>query len=409
MVDIHAAIRRLAPGQSLTRKNVEICRLENGDLSFKLDVAIAGQRDRSALGRESDGMTLRRAQEIAAERKAAMRRNVGLAQAPATDGPRLPFRKAAEAYLAGQAETGAKNLHRKTFHLRERLIPYFGERAIGLLNEEMLLAYRQQRREAKASDSLINRELATLSHALGWMAAGTRKWLPKGHCPIPWTREEQQWREVLTAEERKRLLQTAVGDIDPHCFLFVAFLLNTPMRHSEVVRVRFEHIDWDRGLISVPRAKAGPRAQPATAELLAVLAEARKMAADPNGWIFPNRRPSFAKQPHVVSLRWPFRRAVIAAKLDPRRVTPHLCRHTATTMLAGLGVGTFVLQQITGHRTARIVEHYVHLHGPQIREAAAHLGLGLRKSPEIPPAGPGCPAVLPRTAAQVIAFPKKTG
>jgi integrase len=408
--DIHAEIRRLKPGQSVSRGGVEVCRLGNGDLSYKLDIVVVGRRCRDALGRQSEGMSPRRAQELAQARRAELRRTVGLAPQPASEGPRMAFAKAARAYLESQEQTGAKNLQRKRFHLERRLIPYLGERAIGRLDEELLQAYRQQRRAAKASDSLINREFASLSHALAWMAAGSRKWIPRAHGTIPWTREERIWREVLTAEERQRLLDASAEDRDPHCYPFVAILLNTAMRHSEVTRMRWEHIDWDRGVISIPQAKSGARVQPATAELMEILREVRAQAADPAGWVFPNRRPSFATHPHVVSMRVPFRRAAVAARIDPKRCTPHLCRHSAVTMLAGLGIGTFVLQQISGHHSARILEHYIHVHGPEIRQAAAHLGVKLmRKSPETPPPAPAGPGTASGTAGQIIAFPKKTG
>jgi integrase len=405
--DVHASIRALKPGCSISKNGVQVVRLENGDLSFKLDMIVGGRRCRDVLGRQSDGMTLRRALEAAQARRGEARRNLGLIQPPATEGPRTPFRRAAEAYLLAQVATGARNVRRKAYHLKARLIPYFGERAIGSLTEEDLHAYRVLRRAENASDATINREMSSLSHMLAWTASGTRKWIPKGHVAIPKTPETRKWREVLCPAEIEALLTAARGDLDPLCYLFCCILVSVPLRHTEALRIRYTDIDWEHAVIHIGRAKSGPRVQPVPPALIEILAEARKRVPDPDGWLFPNRRPAQAKAPHVTTMGRAFKRAVTAAKLDSKRVVPHLCRHTGISTLASLGVGTFVLQQVSGHKTAQVVERYVHLHGPQIRAAIAPLGANLlRRSPEShPPAGRASPG----EAAQIIEFPKKAG
>jgi integrase len=50
-------------------------------------------------------------------------------------------------------------------------------------------------------------------------------------------------------------------------WLFVAFGLNTAMRHSEILAARFDKIDFDTLRLFVPNAKAGQREQPITPEL----------------------------------------------------------------------------------------------------------------------------------------------
>jgi integrase len=46
---------------------------------------------------------------------------------------------------------------------------------------------------------------------------------------------------ALTDEQRDALMTTSVGGADPDLWLFVAFGLNTAMRHSEIMSAR-----WDR-------------------------------------------------------------------------------------------------------------------------------------------------------------------
>ena len=77
----------------------------------------------------------------------------------------------------------------------------------------------------------------------------------------------------------------------------------------------------------------------------------------------------------------PFRRAVIAAGLDPAQVTPHVMRHTAITNLVKAGVDLPTIQKISGHRTLVMVLRYVHVHGHHIDQAIQTIGRGVPKHP----------------------------
>jgi len=50
------------------------------------------------------------------------------------------------------------------------------------------------------------------------------------------------------------------------------------MRHSEILRARFEHLDLERHRLFVPDAKAGMREQPITPQLADILRKEREMA-----------------------------------------------------------------------------------------------------------------------------------
>ena len=69
----------------------------------------------------------------------------------------------------------------------------------------------------------------------------------------------------------------------------------------------------------------------------------------------------------------PFARAVLRAKLDPDKVTPHTMRHTAITKLVKAGVDLPTIQRISGHKTLAMVLRYVHVHGEHIDAAISAL------------------------------------
>ena len=175
----------------------------------------------------------------------------------------------------------------------------------------------------------------------------------------------------------------AVADQHADTWLFVAFGLNTAMRHAEILRARFDEIDWNRGRLHIGKAKAGAREQPLTPALVAMLREERKQRADKAGFIFA--ADATAKDPaaHRSRMSKPFARAVERAGLDPATVTPHVMRHTAITRLVQAGVDLPTIQRISGHKTLAMVLRYAHVSGAHVDRAMAALD---RTLPEPGPA-----------------------
>lgn len=147
------------------------------------------------------------------------------------------------------------------------------------------------------------------------------------------------------------------------------------MRHREILKVRYDQIDFEARRIFIPQAKAGSREQPITQELADALARQRKMEADPNGWIFPTAIPKQAKAGHRTNMARQFARAAVRAGLDPDRVTPHTMRRTAITRLVKAGVDLPTIQRISGHKTLSMVLRYVNVHGTHIDAAISALGM----------------------------------
>jgi integrase len=107
------------------------------------------------------------------------------------------------------------------------------------------------------------------------------------------------------------------------------------MRKTEILSIRREHINLQRLVIYIPKAKAGAREQPITADLGEYLAAYVATLRPGEQWLFPS--PS-AKEGRTVNLDKPFRRCVLAAGLDVKQVVRHTLRHTAITHLVQAGV-----------------------------------------------------------------------
>ena len=138
------------------------------------------------------------------------------------------------------------------------------------------------------------------------------------------------------------------------------------MRLTEILSIRKEHVDLERRVIFIPKAKAGSREQPITIQLIEFLAGHLKGLQDGCPWLFPS--PG-SRTGHTVNIRKPFRRVVEAAGLDPDQVVRHTLRHTAITYLIQAGVDLPTVKRISGHKTLVMVERYAHANGEHIGEA----------------------------------------
>jgi integrase len=363
-------IRKLKPGAKIMEHGIIAERLADGDIRYSVNIMVDGTRIHRVIGRESDGVTRTQAEEfIASARSQAREGRLSLPQGRKTH---LGFSDAAEQYLARLEETGGKNMIEKRRHLRSHLKPFFSSQRLDAISTFTVDRYKRRRVEEGAANGTVNLELGTLSHFL--RRAVEWRWLKAVACKIEHLDKPPGRIIALTDEQADELLRAAAADSDPYCWLFVAFGLNTAMRHREILKARFEHLDLERNRLFVPKAKAGMREQPITPQLADILRKEREMATDPEGWIFPSPRAKGSLTGHRDRMSKPFRRAVIAAGLDAKLITPHVMRHTAITALVKAGVDLPTIQRISGHKTLAMVLRYTHVHGAHIDQAIRAIG-----------------------------------
>jgi integrase len=370
------AVRALKPGdRAIIEHGIKAERLASGDARYSINVMVDGARIHRVVGNESDGVTREQAERLIEKLRTDARS--GRLDLPKGRKLHRSFVEAAEGYLERLESTDGKDLTNKRRHLRTHLVPYFGAQRLDQLKEFELKQYRKKRQDAGATQATINREFSTLLHMLN--RAIDWKWMSRDQKPrIEKPREPRKQIRVLTDAQCKALMTTAIADQDDLLWLFVAFGLGAAMRHSEIMRVRYDDVDFATRRIWINKAKAGEREQPITPALADALARQRKSAADPNGHVFPARER--AKRAHRRDMRIPFERAVSRAGLDPTKVTPHVMRHTAITRLVQAGIDIPTIQRISGHKTVAMVLHYTHVHGSHIDNAIETLDVGFADS-----------------------------
>ena len=200
----------------------------------------------------------------------------------------LSFREAADKYLHRLAEEGGADLRMKRVRLTQHLVPFFADTPLSKISGFDIERYKHERKNEKAirgghkqrpkdesklqntSAATINRELAVLSHlftkAMEW------GWIDRRPAKINRYREQNGRITYLTVEEVERLVECAKGDGNSQIYPFIIIGLETSMRRMEILSIRREHIDLNRRVIFIPKAKAGAREQPITPHLAEFLA-----------------------------------------------------------------------------------------------------------------------------------------
>jgi integrase len=274
--------------------------------------------------------------------------------------PHMAFGELAARFLA---EGDAKPWHVDRLKL---LLPFWSEIPIGRIHKGLVIDYRKGRHAAKkVTDTTINRDIEALRHILFW-AADEGFLLSNPLARMRMVPERRKPRAILSLPDEARLLGAAA----PHLRSIIIAALDTGMRRGELLQERWEHVDWDRKILSVTRSKTAGgegREIPFTDRLASLLIAARRE----EGLVF-----TFQGNPiHQVKTAW--RTAMRRAGIRYCRF--HDLRHTFNTRLMEAGVMQEIRKALMGHSSGEDVNSiYTHVELPAKREAIRKLEAWVR-------------------------------
>ena len=232
-----------------------------------------------------------------------------------------------------------------------------------------------------------NRVVALLSSLFSW---GTRRGkLPKDHNPARGIiRFREQGRErFLSSEELARLgdaLREAetIGvpwvvdetspkakhvpkdnrrtKLSPYATAALRLLLLTGCRLREILNLRWEEFDHERGMLLLPDSKTGRKPVILSGAAIAVL-ESIPRAGE---YVIAGLRPANARH----DLKRPWEAIRHRAALGPIRL--HDLRHTFAATGAGSNLGLPVIGKLLGHRRAETTSRYAHIAADPLKTAA---------------------------------------
>jgi integrase len=200
-------------------------------------------------------------------------------------------------------------------------------------------AYREQRRER----FLSSEELARLGDAI-------REAETSG---IPW---------VLDIEKplSKHVPKTQLTKIGPHVAAALRLLVLTGARLREILELKWEYVDFERGLLLLPDSKTGRKAIVLNAPALKILSELPRIGS----FAIASEDPDRPR--HDLNKPW----KLVSARAGLSGVRIHDLRHTHASVGAGAGLGLPIIGKLLGHSQPATTARYAHLDNDPLKRAS---------------------------------------
>ena len=184
-------------------------------------------------------------------------------------------------------------------------------------------------------------------------------------------REEPRDRVLAAAE--LAVLATALNRLDqrfPASVAAIRVTALTGLRISEVLAIRWEHVDFASRRVALPQTKTGRRWHHLPAAALDIVRAVPRLNKG-NHVFAVDARGALTYR----TVRHHFGEAAKLAGLSDVRL--HDLRRTVMTNAAAAGVGTHVLRDLLGHKTTAMADRYVRSVGSPVADAREAIGAAM--------------------------------
>jgi integrase len=195
------------------------------------------------------------------------------------------------------------------------------------------------------------------------------------------------------ADDQLRGISPPTSPEHPTALAAIRMLILTGCRVSEILTLKWEHIDIEHGCLRLPDSKTGPKAVRLGAPALELLSGLPRLKDNP--FVFPaargaNRSPERKRRVgdgHFVGLGRIWDRVRDRAELDGVRL--HDLRHTYASWAVMGGVNLHMTGVLLGHRQPATTARYAHISDDPLKAAADKVAatlaaaLGGAKSAEV--------------------------
>jgi integrase len=184
-------------------------------------------------------------------------------------------------------------------------------------------------------------------------------------------REEPRDRVLAAAE--LAVLATALNRLDqrfPASVAAIRVTALTGLRISEVLAIRWEHVDFASRRVALPQTKTGRRSHHFPAAALDIMRAVPRLNEGHHVFAVDARGALTYR-----TVRHHFGEAAKLAGLSDVRL--HDLRRTVMTNAAAAGVGTHVLRDLLGHKTTATADRYVRSVGSPVADAREAIGAAM--------------------------------
>jgi integrase len=169
---------------------------------------------------------------------------------------------------------------------------------------------------------------------------------------------------MVTVEDERQLLASCPRPLKD----VLTIMLDSGLRNGEVIRMRFESINWESALYFNPRGKTrkARRRVPLSERVLALLRNIQQeLLGQREGWVFPSKR-SASGHIGLSGIEHTFRK--IARKLGiPDALKLYCARHTFGTVAMAETRNPGLVKEVMGHESLDTTMGYLHPETSQIK------------------------------------------
>jgi len=183
---------------------------------------------------------------------------------------------------------------------------------------------------------------------------------------LPRPKPERRLPRVLSQEEVRRIIAQVRH---PKHRALVMLAYSSGLRVSELVRLRPDDLDLERGMLLVRRGKGGNDRYTVLSTRAVRAVQVYQAAFPSEKWLFPGTKPG--RHYSTRSVQRIVQRAAARAGIR-KQVTVHTLRHSFATHLLENGTDVRYIQELLGHKSTRTTQIYTHV---------AHARLARIKSP----------------------------
>jgi len=279
--------------------------------------------------------------------------------------PDILFEKFADEFIEIYAKQNKRSWKRDEVSLKN-LKPFFKGKLLNDIGPQLVENYKAKRKTDKTprktlvTEATINREVALLktifNKALEWERIEKN---PMSR--VKKFKENQKAMRILSDKEMIKLIDAAPSHISP----IIIIAASTGMRKMEILSLKWEDIDFRRGIIHIKDSKSGRARE---VYMNCPVFEALKALPQEFEFVFFNQ----ATGNHVTSVRKSFKKA--CEDMGIKNFRFHDLRHCCATKMVEAGVDLVTVSKILGHSDIKLTMRYAHPGEKTMRAAAEKLG-----------------------------------
>ena len=272
-----------------------------------------------------------------------------------------------EEHVAVRCKPGTRVLYRAA--VRQYIVPALGETPVSAVRREQVAALHHGLRETPYA---ANRAVHLLAQVLDM--AGEEGLRPRdagNPCRSIEKFRERPHERFLSEEELRRLgrvLEAAAGGgcgASPAAVAAIRLLVLTGCRKSEILGLRWKHVDLEAGELRLSDSKTGARLVPLSPAAAEVIAHLPRIPGNP--WVLPGRNPGAPLR----NLQYPWE--ILRARAGLEDVRIHDLRHSFASRALALGESLSMIGELLGHRRVRTTARYAHLALDSVKTSASRV------------------------------------